>query len=609
MHPSSGDGTELVAELERLRRFDGPEEIFWAAFLACATRSCGAGQGHLLVRGPAWGSWSAPQGWPAPLDQQDPLFVKAKGLAAEAMLYGYKSDAGVSVEQLLLGVRLDSESGHSESVLVFLLDTRFAQNQDGLVAWLRQIGDIPARFFLRREIGRARRDVVQFAEVLDLMVLLNEDRSFIKAAMTFCNELASRFRCQRVSLGWLEDRYVRVRAISHMERFEKKMDIVQALETAMEECCDQDEEIVWPPPPGCDAVYREHQRYLKHQGGDNLVSLPLRLAGEPMAVLCCERMAEPFRDDEVLGLRLFCDQAARRLADLHRADRWFGARLADFLDERLSALLRIEHTLAKLVAGLGCIGLLVLLFGSWEYRISAPFLLKTDAVMSVPAPFDGYIEESHARVGDLVAKDDLLLTLDSRELLLSQASAEADRSRYAREVEKARAKNAFADMKIAMALEDQAKARLQLIEYHLGNVQINSPIAGIVVDGDLSQRLGSPVRKGEMLYKIALLEKLFVELEVDEKDIHEISEGASGTVAFASRPESKFPIAVQRIEPVAIVRAEGNVFVVRARLTSVPNEWWRPGMSGVAKVSVGERRLLWIFTHRTVDFFRMLLWW
>jgi hypothetical protein len=29
----------------------------------------------------------------------------------------------------------------------------------------------------------------------------------------------------------------------------------------------------------------------------------------------------------------------------------------------------------------------------------------------------------------------------------------------------------------------------------------------------------------------------------------------------------------------------------------------------VAKVNVGKRNLLWIFTHRTVDFLRLYLWW
>jgi len=51
------------------------------------------------------------------------------------------------------------------------------------------------------------------------------------------------------------------------------------------------------------------------------------------------------------------------------------------------------------------------------------------------------------------------------------------------------------------------------------------------------------------------------------------------------------------------------VFLLRAEITDDVASWWRPGMSGVAKVDVGPRNVFWILTHRTVDFFRLLLWW
>jgi hypothetical protein len=40
-----------------------------------------------------------------------------------------------------------------------------------------------------------------------------------------------------------------------------------------------------------------------------------------------------------------------------------------------------------------------------------------------------------------------------------------------------------------------------------------------------------------------------------------------------------------------------------------PEEWWRPGMTGICKINAGDRSLLWILTHRTVEFLRMALWW
>jgi hypothetical protein len=32
-------------------------------------------------------------------------------------------------------------------------------------------------------------------------------------------------------------------------------------------------------------------------------------------------------------------------------------------------------------------------------------------------------------------------------------------------------------------------------------------------------------------------------------------------------------------------------------------------MSGVARLGIGSRTLLWILTHKTVDFLRLRLWW
>lgn len=82
-----------------------------------------------------------------------------------------------------------------------------------------------------------------------------------------------------------------------------------------------------------------------------------------------------------------------------------------------------------------------------------------------------------------------------------------------------------------------------------------------------------------------------------------------GEISLASQPEETFEIKVTRIEPSAVVKEEGNVFLVRCELPEGFSSWWKPGMTGVSKLNAGERTLLWIFTHRTMDFLRLRLWW
>jgi len=132
--------------------------------------------------------------------------------------------------------------------------------------------------------------------------------------MTLVNETAARHQCARVSLGWRHNGYVRLQTISHMERFERKMDMVTCLETAMEEALDQDEEILLPAVETTGAVSREHEKYAKKQQVEHLISLPLRCNDQAIGVLTCEREEDPFTEDDVRSLRILGDQVSCRLA-------------------------------------------------------------------------------------------------------------------------------------------------------------------------------------------------------------------------------------------------------------------------------------------------------
>ena len=607
---------QIFESLEQLHRFTGSPDAFWPLFMETSTNLAEAGCGVLMVQGDKEDSWKYMYVWPERenrnLRSQDLKSVIediADTLVEEGVAWkdGGPEKYGKGYSRVI-GVRLNLER-EGFSVGIFFLGRHVKSSMEEIATRLKLVADIPAVYQMGRVTRQAQSDVVQFAEALDLMVLLNTEKRYMAAAMTFCNELASRFHCDRVSLGWIKGAYVRLQAMSHMEKFEKKMDAVQRLEAAMEEAFDQDEEILWPRPEGGFFVARDHEAFSREQGSGYIVSIPVRLDDSPVGVVTCERSKDPFSEEEIRGLRLLCDQSVRRLGDLKKYDRWFGAKMATWVGESLSGLLGVEHTFAKLMGLTVCVALAFLIFGKLNYRVEATFILKTDDLAYLPAPFDGYIHDVHVKVGDLVKKEDPLLSLDTRELLLEESTAIANQNRYSREAEKARAQNSLADMKIALAMEAQAQARLKLVRYHIDHAVLKAPFSGIVVEGDLDELLGAPVRKGDVLFKVARIERMYAELKVDERDIHELDEDATGEVALVSRPDQTFPIRVQRIDPVAVTEEEGNIFLVRALFPEKVTDWWRPGMSGIAKVNVGKRNILWIITHRTIDFLRIFLWW
>ena len=610
--------TQVIENMQHIRHFTGHPGRFWPAFLELATRLSKARTGMLLVRDRDPGTWKTLSVWPVkdnnlpPSPEMDPI-IKQVAEAAATNLSAWeskKTDVHNGARLVILGLRLTLAEAGQHHVAVFFLDEMYAETVGETVKCLKLVADTPAIYQRARAAQQAMDLAARFSEALDLMVLINAEKRYMAAAMTFVNEVAARYRCSRSSLGWLDSGYIRLQAVSHMERFEKKMDIVQTLEAAMEEAFDQNEEILWPKPGESTAVVRDHEVFSREQGTHYMVSVPIRLDDRPVGVLTCERSEKPFSEAEVRGLRVLCDQAGRRLGDLKKNDRWIGARMAAAVRERASLLLGVEHTFAKCIGLLVCGMLIFLLFGKLPYRIEAPFILRSDNVRYLPAPFQGYIDEVHVEVGEEVEEGALLLILDTNDLLLEESAAIANQIRYSREAEKARAENALAEMKIALALADQARARLDLVRYHISQAEVRAPFSGIIVEGDLKELLGASVKKGDVLFKVSRIEKMYAELEVSERDIHELAAGASGEIAFVSQPHLKFPVEVERIDPVAIAKKEeGNVFPVRSRLSEGKADWWRPGMSGVAKVNAGKRNVLWILTHQTVDFFRMRLWW
>ena len=605
---------QLLTDLRALRQFAGKPEDFWTEYLGASGRLAMANRA-LLLTSDGQGGFSLATAWPVPPPGQaldGKLVKRAAVLATTAVTRGCAAERAPKDNRgagALTAFKLDEGPGLPVAVIVLVVADAPIEQLEAATIVLRLTADIPTSYLKDRALRETTGETLRFADAFDLMVLLNQDQRYGKATLTLVNELASRYRCSRVSLGWMDGAYARLQTMSHVEKFERRTSAVQLLESAMEEAAEQDEEIVFPRAPGAGPVTRAHAEYAREMAVAHVVSLPLRLEDDVLGVLTCERLESAFSEEEVRGLRLVLGQATRRLADLKRHDRWIGARMLLSAHDAAAWLVGPKHTLAKLtvialIALFGYVGT-----GTWEYRVDAPFILKTDDLVAVPAPFDGYIAEAKVRIGDEVKQGDLMLALDTRELLLDEASATAEISRYTWDAEKQRSKNELVDMKISQAMRAQAQARYDKVHFNLENARVKAPFAGVVVEGDLKKMLGAPVRKGDMLFKVARIERMYAELDVAERDLRDVHQKATGEIVFVSRPELAFAIETMEPDPVAAAKENENVISVRANPKVAAAPWWRPGMSGVAKLDAGRRKIWWILLHRTLDYARLWAWW
>lgn len=613
----SGMGEEFaraLSELTQLRQFPGSPKEFWPRFLA-ATATLASANVMVLIAGnpgktPRWtkiGEWAGLSG---PSRARTTFTSQLEQTAERGLREGsFIEQIDEATGSFTVAIRLKLSRPEDEVILACqLTDFTEAAARESLLR-LGLAADTPALYQLNLAGHQARHDVEKFAAVLGLMVPVNDATRFLSAAMAFCNEIATRFRCDRASLGWLEGGYIRLRAISRTEQFDRQMAAAQALEVAMEECLDQDEEIVFPAPEGASTVTKDHEKFAHGQKVENICSLPLRLDQKVVAVLVCERQDSAFSPVEIQQLRLSCDQVVRRLGDLKQHDRWFGARWIASAREQSAKWLGPEHTWSKVVAITAALVLAALFLVRVNYRVEGTFILRSDEAEYLTAPFDGYIDQVFVRAGDHVDKGGKLLSLNRNELLLEESAALADLTRYQRESDKALADKKLADKLISEALARQAQSRLDLVRYRLNNAVIKSAFEGVIVEGDLRERIAAPVKQGDALFKVARVDTLYAEAEMNERDVKEIIGKSKGEIAFVTQPKLKYPVSIQIIEPAAIPKKDANVFLVRLKLDHNPESWWRPGMTGLCKLSVEKRTLFWILTHRTVDFLRMKLWW
>ena len=241
------------------------------------------------------------------------------------------------------------------------------------------------------------------------------------------------------------------------------------------------------------------------------------------------------------------------------------------------------------------------------YRVTADSQVEGKTQRVVAAAIDGYISEAFARAGDVVTAGQPLYQLDDRQLTLQRIDAAGQREQFLKRYRDARASSDRAELNAIRAQIDQTEARIDLFDEQLARTRGVAPFRGVVVSGDLSQRLGAPVRKGDVLFEVAPLNDYRIVLKVDERDIADLDIGQQGQLMLNSGFQDPLPFVVARITPVAVTLEGNNFFEVEAQLLE-SNEYVRPGLKGVAKVEVGERNLMWIWTHRLGNWIRLTLW-
>ncbi len=323
--------------------------------------------------------------------------------------------------------------------------------------------------------------------------------------------------------------------------------------------------------------------------------------GTVRGVLLVINQNGPFAPATANLLDAFRQPLATKLASI---ERWQPGRVETIV-HHFSEALRGEKRKIVVLTALA-VGIVMCL--PMRYRVSAECELQPVVRRFVAAPFDGPLEAAMVRPGDLVCEGELLAKINPREIEYKLAGLRAELSRADQEKKGMVADHDFAGSKIAGLESDRLRLETELLEYRRGNLEIRSPLSGVVVSGDLKQSEGTPLTRGETLFEIAPLGQWVVELAIPESDFSHVRSGMPVEFYIHAFPDRQRTGTLERINPRAELKDHENVFIGEVKISDRENTL-RPGMRGRAKITGDRYPLAWNLFHRAYYALRSTVGW
>ena len=233
-------------------------------------------------------------------------------------------------------------------------------------------------------------------------------------------------------------------------------------------------------------------------------------------------------------------------------------------------------------------------------------------VVEVKSKSSGQITQMTVETGSKIARGDLLVQLETRDVQnqFDQARADLNAAEARLQVSEAQKKRnddlfgqriitaqehetAQLDYANAQAAVIRARTSLDLAQQRLDDATVRAPNGGTIIEktvslGQVITSATSGVGGGTTLLKMADLTKVRMRALFNETDIGQVTPGQQTTVTVDAFPDRPFRGTVEKIEPQAVIQQSVTMFPVLINLDNSEG-LLKPGMNGEASVLV-ERR-------------------
>lgn len=493
------------------------------------------------------------------------------------------------------------------------------------IAWINDL-------FSRQELDALNTQTQHLGSVMETVAVALRQGKLKQTLFELANYMAREHGYSRVAIGLNKRKHIKLQALSDAAWFEKNTPAVEKYQTAMEACLDAREILLWAQPnessiaTDTDSTTNQTtssadshttafsplsadvlQKLAIETQAQTVICLPLMQGLECVGVMTVEHDTQAnFSTQERHKLEAIAGLLGGAIEQKQKAQRGYFRKFLDDGQSILRKLFGSQHLTWK-VGTILAIAAIASMFIPMTYRVNAKTLIEGSTQRTVAAPFQGYLASANISAGDTVEQGAVIATLDAKDYVVEAQKSESETKQYKRKLREAMAQQALSDIQVLNTQLAQAKAQYQLSQEKIKRSTIKSPIDGVVISGDWSQQIGSPIEQGKELFRIAPLDSYRIILQIEEADMRFVRVGQKGTLLITGIAHEPVDFTLTKITPVASSYEGSNVFRAEAQLDEMlPN--LRPGMEGVGKVTTEKHSIGWVLTHGLVDWLRLSLW-
>ena len=448
-----------------------------------------------------------------------------------------------------------------------------------------------SRWADRCQRERAQSQSQTLTDAIGLFDSIGDSKNATEAAITIVNHLRRLLKANQVAMAEVDAKgNSALLAVSDVEKIDAGASNNQLLLSAISQSVTAGSTITYPNRDA--AQDAAHVLPLKNwcgvAGAASAIGLPMTLKdGSVVGALLVTLSDDVTVNKQQSYVEMMTGLVTKQFDVTNRANRSTAQRLK-------SKLKKGKSTSRKFLAGvIVCAGLMAV---PMPYRVKCECQIQPTQRRFVAAPYNGILEKSLVEVGEVVTKDQVIARLEGRQLRIELAGIEAEFEGARRRRDSSLAMREIAQSQIVKSEMNRLAAQTQMLNNRIKDLEVRSPIDGVIVSGDMDKAQGAPLEMGQNLFEVAPLKTMVAEIGIPEAEIQYVKCDDSVTLKINSFPFGKWSGEVKQIHPSTEIIGGETVFVAEVEIDNASGEL-RPGMEGSAKISTRWSPLGWNLFH------------